>query len=429
MTSPAEDVVRRQPAATGPVAGEPAGDNVTGGDPAERRVGRAGAALLVVSLLAVAVNLRPALTSVGPLLPEIRSDDLGLGISVTQAGVLSTAPLLFFALGAPLAPRLARRFGLERTNLAVLVVVALALTVRPWGGISLLLLGTGVAAGAIAVANVLVPALIRRDLPRRTMPMMGAYSVTLALGATLAAGITVPVSEWLGGWRWALASWGLLAAAALALWAPRGASRSRADLGTATARQLWRQPLAWQVSTYLGTQSVGFYCMVAWLPTIARESGMTATESGLLLSTSILVGAASGLLVPVLSSRARNQQVSAAGMVLFILAGLLGLALAPAAAPWLWAVLLGIGQGGTFPLALSLIVLRSRTAADVPGLSAMAHSVGYLMAAAGPLLMAAIRESSGSWTPALVFVVGVASAQLVLGLFAGRARYVGGSGT
>ncbi|MFD1504864.1 MFS transporter [Georgenia yuyongxinii] len=429
MTSPAEDVVRRQPAATDPVVGEPAGDSVTGGDPDKRRVGSAGAALFVVSLLAVAVNLRPALTSVGPLLPEIRSDDLGLGISVTQAGVLSTAPLLFFALGAPLAPRLARRFGLERTILAVLVVVALTLTVRPWGGIALLLLGTGVAAGAIAVANVLVPALIRRDLPRRTMPMMGAYSVTLALGATLAAGITVPVSEWLGGWRWALASWGLLAAAALALWAPRGTSRSRADLGTATARQLWRQPLAWQVATYLGTQSVGFYCMVAWLPTIARESGMTATESGLLLSTSILVGAASGLLVPVLSSRARNQQVSAAGMVLFILAGLLGLALAPAAAPWLWAVLLGIGQGGTFPLALSLIVLRSRTAADVPGLSAMAHTVGYLMAAAGPLVMAAIRESSGSWTPALVFVVGVASGQLVLGLFAGRSRYVGGGGT
>ncbi|WP_164737251.1 MFS transporter [Georgenia sp. SYP-B2076] len=382
----------------------------------------------MLSVLAVAVNLRPALTSVGPLLPEIRRDHVGLGLSVTQAGVLSTAPLLFFALAAPLAPRLARRFGLERTILAVLVVVALSLGLRPWAGFSLLLLGTGVAAGAIAVANVLVPALIRRHLPRRAMPMMGAYSVTLALGATLAAGTTVPISEWLGGWRWGLAAWGLLAVAALVLWAPRSRGGARVDLGTSTTRRLWRQPLAWQVSAYLGTQSVGFYCMVAWLPSIARESGMSATEAGLLLSTSILVGAASGLLVPVLSSRARNQQVAAAGTVVFILAGLTGLALAPAAAPWLWAVLLGIGQGGTFPLALALIVLRSRTAADVPGLSAMAHTVGYMMAAAGPLVMAAIREWTGSWAPALMLVVGVALVQLVLGCFAGRSGYVGGEG-
>ncbi|WP_170297131.1 MFS transporter [Georgenia thermotolerans] len=305
--------------------------------------------MFVLSLLAVAVNLRPALTSVGPLLPEIRRDDLGLGLGVTQAGVLTTAPLLFFALGAPLAPRLARRFGLERTVLAVLAVVALALAARPWGGFALLLLGTAVAAGAIAVANVLVPALIRRELPSRAMAVMGAYSLTLALGATIAAGVTVPIAGWLGGWRWGLASWALLAVVALVLWAPRGRGGAAADLGSAATRQLWRHPLAWQVSAYLGTQSVGFYCVVAWLPSIARESGMTATNAGLLLSTSILVGAGSGLLVPVLSSRARDQRVAAAGMVVFILAGLAGLALAPAAAPWLWAVLLGIGEGAPSP--------------------------------------------------------------------------------
>ncbi|MPV89134.1 MFS transporter [Georgenia ruanii] len=382
-------------------------------------------AVFVLSLLAVAVNLRPALTSVGPLLPEIRREDLGLGLGVTQAGVLTTAPLLFFALGAPLAPRLARRFGLERTVLAVLAVVALALAVRPWGGFSLLLVGTAVAAGAIAVANVLVPALIRRELPSRAMAVMGAYSLTLALGATVAAGVTVPIADWLGGWRWGLASWALLAVVALVLWAPRGRGGATADLGSTMTRRLWRHPLAWQVSAYLGTQSVGFYCVVAWLPSIARESGMTATNAGVLLSMSILVGAGSGLLVPVLSSRARDQRAAAAGMVLFILVGLAGLALAPAAAPWLWAVLLGIGEGGTFPLALSLIVLRSRTAADVPGLSAMAHTVGYLMAAAGPLVMAAIRDWTGCWAPAIVFIVAVALAQLVLGCFAGRARFVG----
>lgn len=390
--------------------------------PAVTRSSRTAGALFVVSLLGVAANLRPALTSVGPVLPNIQRD---LGLSVTQAAILSTAPLLFFALAAPVAPRLAARLGLERTVLAVLGVVGVSLLLRPTGGFQVLLLGTSVCAAAIAVANVLVPALIRRDVPHRTMPMMGAYSVTLALGATIAAGTTVPLSLWLGSWRGGLASWGVLAVAALVLWAPRARSAAKVEIGTRSPGRLWTDPLAWQVSTYFGTQSLGFYCIVAWLPSIVQESGATATEAGLVLSTSILVGAASGLVVPALSSRAANQRLSASGMVIFTVLGLAGFALAPNAAPWLWATLIGIGQGGTFPLALSLIVLRSRTARDVPGLSAMAHSVGYLTAAAGPLVMGAIREQTGSWAIALYFVIAAALAQLVLGLFAGRSQFVG----
>lgn len=373
-------------------------------------------------MLAVAANLRPALTSVGPMLPEVKSD---LGLSVAQAALLSTTPLLFFALAAPLAPRLAVRLGLERTILAVLFVVSAALAIRPTGNFQLLILGTAVGASAIAVANVLTPALIGREMPHRTMPMMGAYSVTLALGATIAAGTTVPLSQWLGSWRWGLGSWACLGVAALVLWIAPARRAAPLQLATRPPGTLWRDPLAWQVSAYLGTQSIGFYCVVAWLPTIAQESGSTATEAGLLLSTSILVGAASGLIVPALSSRAADQRVSAAGMVVFTVSGLLGFAIAPLSAPWLWATLIGIGQGGTFPLALSLILLRSRTAAEVPRLSAMAHTVGYLASASGPLIMGAIRERTGSWSVALLFVVAVAVAQLSFGLLAGRSRFVG----
>ena len=384
---------------------------------------RSGArtAVLVLGLIAVALNLRPALTTVGPVLPEVTQ---GLALTPTQAAALTSLPLLLFAVTAPVAPRLGARFGMDRTVGVSLLVLAVALLARPWGGFGVLVAGTVLAAAAIAVSNVLMPGVVRRDFPVRAVAMTGVYSVVLAVGASASAGVTVPIADAAGGWQWGLAVWGLLAVVGLAAWVARGWENRAGSAAELHWRRMLHSPLAWQVSMYLGAQSIGFYCMTTWMPAILRDAGLDPTRAGVMLSVSIGVGAVSGLVIPQVAARLHDQRAPAAGTVLFIIAGLIGLAVAPAAAPLLWAVLLGIGQGGTFPLAISLIVLRTRSAGEVPTLSAMAHAIGYTMSATGPLIMGGIFGATGSWAPALYFVVAVAAAQFVLGLLAGRRRYV-----
>lgn len=378
-------------------------------------------AILLIGLVAVALNLRPALTTVGPVLPEITE---GLSLTPTQAGALTSLPLLLFALTAPVAPRLGARFGMDRTVGVSLLLLTVALLIRPWGGFGLLAAGTVLAAGAIAVANVLMPGVVRRDFPVRAVAMTGVYSVMLSVGAAASAGATVPVADALGGWQWGLGVWGLLAAIGLVAWLTRGWGNRTGAAAELHWRRMLRSPLAWQVSMYLGSQSIGFYCMTTWMPAILRDAGTDATYAGLMLSVAIGVGAVAGLVIPQFAARHADQRIPAAGTALFTIAGLVGLALAPAAAPVVWAVLLGIGQGGTFPLAISLIVLRTRSAGEVPTLSAMAHAIGYTMSATGPIIMGSIFAATGAWGPAIAFVVVVAAGQVVLGLLAGRARYV-----
>ena len=379
-------------------------------------------AVAVLAIIAVALNLRPALTTVGPVLPEIITD---LGLTMIQGSVLSSLSLFVFAIAAPLVPRIGARLGIDRAVLVSLVVLAAALALRPWFGYGGLVLGTAVAAGAIAVGNVLMPALIRRDFPVQAVRLTGVYSVMLAVGASLGAGVTVPVATVGGGWQWGLAVWAGLAVLGAVAWGARRSMRT----GRAALPGHWRSaltsPVAWQVSAYLGTQSIGFYCVTTWMPFVLRDAGIAPGRAGLMLSLALGFGAVSGLVIPQLAAGHRDQRIPAAGTVVFTIAGMLGLALAPAAAPPLWALLLGIGQGGTFPLAVSLIIMRSRTTELVPTLSAMAHAVGYTMSATGPLLMGAIRTASGSWAAALSFVVAVAVAQLIFGVLAGRDRTVG----
>jgi CP family cyanate transporter-like MFS transporter len=381
-------------------------------------------ALLAAGVLLVAANLRPALASVGPVLTDVRDD---LGLSSTSAALLTTLPVLCLGLLAPLAPRLGRRFGIEPVLGGVLALLVVALLARLGTGTAGLFVGTAVAAGAIAVANVLVPAFVKREFPGRTGVLMGAYTMALAGSAAVAAGLTVPLAGLLGGgWRAGLGVWAVPAVVTLALWLPAVRSHTAPPASPAAPGatvRLLRSPLAWQVTAFLGLQALGFYAVLAWLPTVYQDQGWSAPAAGVLLSVSVLVQMPVSLLLPVLATRARDQRLYAVGTALASAAGLLGVVLAPGGA-WLWAVLLGIGQGGSFALALTLLVLRAATTAGSARLSALAQTVGYTVAAAGPLLLGLLHDASGGWDVPLLWLVALTVVQLVTGVLASRARTV-----
>jgi CP family cyanate transporter-like MFS transporter len=387
----------------------------------------AGTTALVVGILLIAANLRPAVASVGPVLTDIGDD---LGLSVAQAALLTALPVLCFGLLSPLAPVVARRIGLERGLGLSLAGVIVGLVVRIGPSALTLFAGTIVAGSSIAVANVLLPGLIKRDFARHAGLVTAAYASMLGLAASIAAGATVPLTAALGhGWRGGLGFWALPAAVALVAWVPQLGSRTvppvrgaAEGLGT-----LLRDRVAWQLTLYIGLQSLGFYSVLAWLPSVYVDHGVNATDAGLLLSVATIVGVPAGLTLPIRAARARDQRAMAAAVSLVTAAGLAGVLVAPTLAPLAWAALIGIGQGSAFPIALTLLVLRARTPEETQRLSAMAQTLGYLLAAAGPLALGALRDTTGAWTEGLALLVALTLLQAVMGLGAGRAGHIGGS--
>jgi CP family cyanate transporter-like MFS transporter len=394
---------------------------------------RLSAVLLAGGLMLVAINLRPAAASVGPVLNRIQA---GTGLSSGWAGALTTLPVLCFGLLAPLAPVLARRLGVHTSIAGAMCLLLAGMLLRLIPGLGFLFFGTALAGAAIAIANVLLPVLVRRDFSHRTGTAMALYSTSLIGFAALAAGVTVPVANALGGgWRPGLAVWAIPVALAALAWVTalvrgdaatrherRTARPARAPAAAHTARALLRTPLAWHVTLFFGLQSGGFYATLAWLPSIFRSRGASETHAGLLLSLTMLVGLVTALTVPGLAARSRDQRPLVIGCCALTAAGLIGILLAPMSAPYLWAVLLGLGQNAAFPLALMLIVLRGGSVATTEGLSTLAQSVGYILAAFAPLAVGAIHGLARSWTPALILLLALVVPELVIGLAAGRHR-------
>ncbi len=384
--------------------------------------------LLVLAIALTAANLRPAFASVGPVLDELRAD---LDLDTTGAALLTTVPVLCLGLLAPTAPRLARRLGIEGTLTLALVVLLAGLLVRVAAGSAVLFTGTVAAAGAIAVANVLIPALVKRDLSGRAGTVMGIYTMSLSGFAAVAAGVTVPVGQLVGGgWRAGLGMWAALPVLALLAWVPlirtnRAPAATAATTSAAPSRSLLRDPLAWQVTLFFGLQSLSFYAVLAWLPSIYRDAGMPPAAAGLLLSVATLVQAPASLVIPRLAARARDQRGLVLLAVVLIAAGFVGVLLAPMAAPYVWVALLGAGLGAGFALALLFTVLRAPTSAETARLSAMAQTIGYTLAAAGPFLVGALHAATGAWTAALVLLLALTIPQLLTGLRAGRALHIG----
>ncbi|GAB6940477.1 CynX/NimT family MFS transporter [Isoptericola variabilis] len=383
----------------------------------------------VVAIVLAALNLRPGVVAVSPLLGEILAEE---GLSATAGGVLTTLPVLCFGILAPVAPGLARKVGLERALFGSLVLLCLGFALRLVPGIAPLLVGTLAVGSAIGLGNVLLPALIKRDFADRVGLMTGLYSMALSGGAALAAGLTVPIASATGmDWRATLASWGLLAVLGAVVWAPRalrstGAVAALRPPGATPAdavRSVWRSPLAWAVTVLMGTQSLSFYAVNAWLPEIFVASGRSIAVGGWLLALTNLLGIVGSFVTPVLAGRMRRQRALGVVIVALILTGLLGLVLAPGAAV-LWVVLLGLGQGGGISLALTLMALRTENAARTSELSGMAQSAGYVLAACGPLGLGVAHDATGSWTVPLLLLVVASLVQGVAAWFAGRDEIV-----
>jgi CP family cyanate transporter-like MFS transporter len=382
--------------------------------------------LLVLGMVLVAANLRPAAAGIGPLIGRIQSDT---GLSGTGADVLVTLPVLCFGALAPFVPALARRFGARPAVAGALVVLLVGLLVRLLPGLGFLFLGTAIAGAAIAVGNVLLPVLVRRNFPDRVGLVTGMYSTTLIGFAALAAGVSVPIANAFGGgWRPGLAVWAVPAAIALLVWAPQLARRREAGGAPADqlagARSLIHDRVAWAVTMFFAIQSAGFYATLAWLPSVFHSHGASSSKAGLLLSIALVVGLIPALTVPTMAARARDQRTFVWVFVASIAAGWIGIIVAPMWAPYLWVVLLGFGQNAAFPLALTLIVLRGGTVTSTAGLSTLVQTVGYLIAAVAPFAIGAVHDVSGSWTPALFVLLALLVPQLIVGLAASRARLV-----
>ncbi|WP_095106201.1 CynX/NimT family MFS transporter [Pseudomonas sp. Irchel 3E20] len=378
--------------------------------------------LLLLGLVLVALNLRPALSSMAPLLGEVSRN---LGLSAAQAGLLTTLPVLCLGLFAPLAPVLARRFGAERVVLGILLTLGGGIVLRSSFGEVGLFAGSILAGASIGVIGVLLPGIVKRDFAKHAGTMTGVYTMALCLGAAMAAGATVPLSQHFGqNWAMGLGFWVVPAVLAAMFWLPQVGRRQGAHHAAYRVRGLLRDPLAWQVTLYMGLQSSLAYIVFGWLPSILIGRGLTPTQAGLVLSGSVIVQLASSLAAPWLATRGKDQRLAIVIVMLLALAGLFGCLYAPLDGLWGWAILLGLGQGGTFALALTLIVLRSRDAHVAANLSSMAQGFGYTLASMGPFAVGLVHDWTGGWT-ALGWIFGVIGlGAIIAGLGAGRALYV-----
>jgi MFS transporter, CP family, cyanate transporter len=375
---------------------------------------------MAAAIVFTALNLRTAIASVPPLLDEIRA---GVPLSTTAAGVLTTVPVICMAVGSPIGPPLARRIGTEAAIVTLGLTVAAGILIRLIDGVVPLFAGTIVAGLGIALGNVLVPSLIKRDFPDRVGPMTGGYTMAISASGAIAAALTVPAEDAIGrGWQWGLVVWAIPAVAAALIWVPwitRHDTVARPDLAS-----LWRSRLAWQVTIYMGLQSLLFYSALSWLPTLLRDEGIDRQTAGELLSVMLLAGVPTCLLVPIFAVRGRDQRPAVAAMLALAALALTGLLVAPDAAPALWATLLGFSQGGLLALSFLFFSLRTPDQEHAAELSAMAQSVGYLVAAAGPLIVGVLRDVTGGWNAPIVFLLVVLVPLLAAGFAAGRSQIV-----
>jgi MFS transporter, CP family, cyanate transporter len=383
--------------------------------------------LLVLGIIFVAFNLRPAITSVGPLIGWIRAD---LGLSNGVAGFITTLPLVAFAFLSLLAPRFAHRWGNELTVFFGLIVLIVGIVIRSTGTIIGLFLGTALVGIGIAISNVLLPGIVKQKFPEKVGLMTSVYSTSMGTFAALASGVSIPLAQGLNlGWKNSLAFWAVFAVLAVLIWIPqlRGhdkpASNQSAQLATSND-SLWRSPLAWQVTFFMGLQSFLFYCTVAWLPAILQSRGMSEEMAGWMLSIMQFISLPATFITPVLADRQQNQKGIAfiIGVIQFV--GTLGLFAHRTAILITSIVLIGIALGASISLALSLLGLRTANASQAARLSGMAQSIGYFLAAIGPILIGFLFDQTHSWVLSLFLLLLATIFMIFTGIGAGRSEYV-----
>ncbi len=423
-----------------------------------------GGALLTGGILAVAFNMRGSITGVLPLFPQLSKV---AGLSSATLAVLAAVPVLGFGVFSGVAPVVARKLGEERSLGLSLALLVIGLGLRSAAPQVLLFPGTILASCGIAFINVLLPSLIKRRQPERAGLLIGMYLLALTGGAVVGAVIAVPVFNAAGGSagavRLTLGLWALPAAVALAVWMPQlrfrcarpgddprfppgapparrwpgapparrwpGAPPARRWPGAPPARRgviaMSRHALAWQVTLFMGLQSLSYYATISWFPTMFIDHGIGAASAGNLLALMNVGNAATGLVVPALAQRMRDQRLLAAVAVVAIMIGTIGSVFAPNTVVVVFVGLLGLGQGASLGLAVFMFTARTTDGQSAAALSGFAQGVGYLIASAGPLLLGFLHTTTGGWTVPAIMLLAVAAVQLVAGLQGGRALTIG----
>lgn len=393
--------------------------------------------ILVAGVIFASFNLRPAISSVGPVLELIRDD---YGLQNWHAGLLTTLPLIAFAFLSPFVPQIGVRLTNELTVVFGMLLLILGMFVRtvPW--VSLLFIGTIIAGAGIAVLNVLIPALIKQKFPLKVGIMTGIYSTTMGLVAGTASGLSVPFAEGLGwGWHMALLFWAIPAVIGVILWVylakkardeRKVETIAQADLegakpAFASNKGIWKSPLAWQMAMFMALQSVIFYVTISWLPEILKDIGYSAEGAGWMLSFMQYIGLPSSFLIPVLADRLRTQKGIVIGLGIGMLFGFTTLLFGTSEIMIVFAVaIIGLSVNGNFSLALTFFALRARNAQDASALSGMAQSLGYLFSALGPTLIGYLNDETGSWTWPIISLLTAVMLLVIFGLLVGRDRYV-----
>lgn len=382
----------------------------------------AAAALLFL----VGVNLRLAIAAVPPVLGDIERDT---GLSPTESGLLTGLPVLLFGAVALATPVLLKRFGLSSAMSFVLVVIIGGCLIRLAPSLFALFAGTAVLSSGIAIGNVLIPSLIKDGFAERQAPMMiGLVSVSISLGAAIPAGLTAPIADQLGlGWRNAIAVWSVGAMVTLALWLLRTrkvAPAVSSDEVPTVGRELWRDPVAWAVTLFMGLQSLAFYATLSWLPIFFEDHGMTQAHAGWMLSFSMFPGMLGAIVTPILGRSIKRPAALVPLTALLLGSAYVGLIVAPTSVTYLWMTLLGLGQGASLALSFGYMVARAPDSHHVAHLSTMSQGAGYLIAAMGPFLLGALHGLTSGWTvPLLVLIVNLIPLT-VFGLLASRDRHV-----
>ncbi|HSK23265.1 MAG TPA: MFS transporter [Egicoccus sp.] len=400
-----------------------------------------------LAVVITAINLRPAVTSFGALLPDLRQD---IGMPSGLAGVITTLPPICFGVFGLLAGRWSRGRDTALVLSGAMVLTSASLVARVVvGQPELVLLWTVPALAGMAAGNVLLPVAVKRWFPNHVGRATGLYSTALAVGTALAAGGSVPVARAFGTWRAGLGMWAIPPLLAIPVWmwvrrhaetpppaaatkaspaaaAPSAAATSASSTVAAEVpapAPVHRQRKAWALAGYFGLQSLGAYAVMGWVPTIFQDAGVDASTAGLLLALITMLGAPISIVLPEIAARRDDQRVYVAIIATMAVSGYLGLLFAPAAVPVLWATLIGLGMGA-FPLALVLIGLRARGADGTARLSSLSQGVGYLVAASGPVSIGLLHDATGAWTVPLIVLIGLQVPQIAFGLSAAKPGHV-----
>ncbi|HAV2255773.1 TPA: CynX/NimT family MFS transporter [Raoultella ornithinolytica] len=381
--------------------------------------------LLIAGILFIASTLRVTFTGAAPLLDAIRAD---YGLSTAQTGMLTTLPLLAFGLVSPLAAGVGRRLGIERSQLVALVLICLGIGLRSLPSTALLFGGTAIIGCGIALGNVLLPGLIKRDFSQHVARMTGAYSITMGGAAALGSAMVVPLALAGFGWHGALLMLMVFPLLALLVWLPQTRKTATAPLtgsGAMHNRGIWRSALAWQVTLFLGINSLVYYVIIGWLPAILQSLGYSEAQAGSLHGLLQLATAAPGLAIPLILHRLKDQRAIAIIVALMCAISACGLWFWPGQAV-VWTLIFGFGSGATMILGLTFIGLRANSAHQAAALSGMAQTIGYLLAACGPPLMGKIHDANGDWQIPLLAVALISVVMALFGALAGRDREING---